>query len=584
MRHPAHGERIIDHHDDVLGPQALHRSTLRRQFLPHLGHGAHAMRRIVRRQARCAHVLVRCPLRQRNRIQDQHDFAGTEHSGAGDADHARQLRPDVLHDHLAVAENFIDVYRDPLITALQDDDRRILLRHRRRLTVTEQGRQVIHRHAIAMPQYRTFIVGSRERIGLELLHLFHQHRRYRISLATGRQDHDLRHRQRQRQMDREVRTFAGFRQDFDAATERRGFGSDHVHADAASGQLGDFFRGREAGVENQIGHLGIGQDAVIGQQTGRLGLAADAGQVQPLSVIRELDHDFVAFLAYLDQQFADIGLAAGLAQFARFDAVHDRIAQQMLERARHFFQHAAIDLDRAAAYVQVDTLVDFLRCLARDAEQALGDAGKLHHAHPHQILLQVARQARLRHQIGGRAVDRLGQVLLHRSDVVDAFGHHAGQLLQAREAVELERIEFAIGRMRHARRDLRFGLDFDFAQLVPQAHDVFGQLAEGSADCADVGFEPRTRNRHFTGLIDQAIKNIGTHAHQRHRRCRRRLFDGGRGGKIAAARGHQRTQFDHALPARGVGRLRDRRRRRGRCRRFRNEPGGRRCVVVLRIQ
>jgi hypothetical protein len=31
-------------------------------------------------------------LRQRHRIQDQHDVAGAQHRGAGNADHARQLR------------------------------------------------------------------------------------------------------------------------------------------------------------------------------------------------------------------------------------------------------------------------------------------------------------------------------------------------------------------------------------------------------------------------------------------------------------------------------------------------------------
>ncbi len=116
--------------------------------------------------------------------------------------------------------------------------------------------------------------------------------------------------------------------------------------------------------------------------------------------------------------------------------MHNRVAQQVLERPDHFFQHAAIDLYRAAVDIEIDALVDFLRRLSRYAVQALRDAGKLHHAYAHQILLQIAGQACLCRQVRGGAIDGARQVLLHRADVIDALGHHARQLLQTREAVE----------------------------------------------------------------------------------------------------------------------------------------------------
>ena len=61
------------------------------------------------------------------------------------------------------------------------------------------------------------------------------------------------------------------------------------------------------------------------------------------------------------------------------------------------------------------------------------------------------------------------QALLEGGDVVHALGHHAGQFLQAREAVEFERVEFALAGDRQARGDLRLGLHLDFAQLAAQA-------------------------------------------------------------------------------------------------------------------
>ena len=161
----------------------------------------------------------------------------------------------------------------------------------------------------------------------------------------------------------------------------------------------------------------------------------------------------------------------------------------MLERTGHLFQHATVDFHRTAANVEIDALVDFFRSLPRDAIQTFRDTGELHHAHAHQILLQITRQTPLRGQVVAGIVDGACQILLHRADVVDAFRHHAGQLLQARKTVEFERIEFAIGGVRHARRDLRFRLHFDFAQLDAQARYVFRHFRQGLAQGADFGFK-----------------------------------------------------------------------------------------------
>jgi hypothetical protein len=55
---------------------------------------------------------------QQHRVQDQHDLARTQHGGAGDAGHARQLRADVLDHHLAVAQHLVDLQGDARAGAL----------------------------------------------------------------------------------------------------------------------------------------------------------------------------------------------------------------------------------------------------------------------------------------------------------------------------------------------------------------------------------------------------------------------------------------------------------------------------------
>ena len=78
---------------------------------------------------------------------------------------------------------------------------------------------------------------------------------------------------------------------------------------------------------------------------------------------------------------------------------------------------------------------------AQDAVQPLRQAAERHGADREQLLLHVARQARLREQRGVGVVEVLEQRLLDRGDVVDALGQRARQLLEARVAVEFQRIE-----------------------------------------------------------------------------------------------------------------------------------------------
>jgi len=54
--------------------------------------------------------------------------------------------------------------------------------------------------------------------------------------------------------------------------------------------------------------------------------------------------------------------------------------------------------DLGAFNVQIGAFADFLRGLAHDAVEALLEAAERHHAHAHQVLLQVAVEPRLREQ------------------------------------------------------------------------------------------------------------------------------------------------------------------------------------------
>ena len=149
----------------------------------------------------------------------------------------------------------------------------------------------------------------------------------------------------------------------------------------------------------------------------------------------------------VNRDLAGLGLARRSTRRARFDAVVERVAQQVLERSDELFQHRAVELGLTAADLEIRALVELLRRRAQDPVEPLGHAAERHRADREQLLLHVAREARLRDQRGIGVVQVLEQRLLHRRDVVDAFGQRARELLEARVTVEFERIE-AFGRSR----------------------------------------------------------------------------------------------------------------------------------------
>ena len=141
----------------------------------------------------------------------------------------------------------------------------------------------------------------------------------------------------------------------------------------------------------------------------------------------------------------------------------------------------------------------------------------------------LAVQARLSGQGGLGVVQVLQQRLLRRGNVVDTLRHHAGQFLEAREAVELERVELAILLLgqRLARQHLRFRLDLDFPQLVAQADDVLGEIEQRALEGTHFAFDATAGDRYLAGLVDQLIHHVGSHAQHGPRRA---FGFGGAGG------------------------------------------------------
>ena len=101
-----------------------------------------------------------------HRVDDQHDLAGAEHRGAGNAGHARELRPDVLHDDFLVADHLVDVDRRVALAAAQQQHRVVALRLRVVRGVAEEPRQVVERVRAPLPLDLALDVDVEQRLRL----------------------------------------------------------------------------------------------------------------------------------------------------------------------------------------------------------------------------------------------------------------------------------------------------------------------------------------------------------------------------------------------------------------------------------
>ena len=201
------------------------------------------------------------------------------------------------------------------------------------------------------------------------------------------------------------------------------------------------------GLENELHGLFVGELRVPVGEPQRNGLLADQFDVDAAAVVGHHDHDLRAVARQADRNAPDVRFAQRGAALGRLDAVHDRIAQHVLERRDHALEHLAVELRRGALHHEFGALAGVVRGLAHEARQTLHMALERHHARAHQAVLQLGDDARLlRQQILRLARQRLEQALNAR-DVAGGFGQRARELLQRRVAVELQRIEFVAARI-----------------------------------------------------------------------------------------------------------------------------------------
>ena len=383
--------------------------------------------------------------------------------------HARELRSDVLHHDFLVADHLVDMDRRVALAAAQQQHRVVALGFRIVRRVAQQARQVVERIRAPLPLDLALDVDVEQRLRLHLLHLLDHRRGQRPEPSAGAHQHRLRHRQRERQRERE----AGAAPGSVATSTRPPSAAISLRTTSMPMPRPEICVTFEA-VENPGSKRNSTSCASVGFDVGReqarppgRGRARAARSTPPPSSASSITTSLPTWRTRRARSRPSRTCRRRAAPRATRCRGRARCAAGARAGPTSFSSTERSSSTWPPWISRLARLSSSRAVGAQDAVQALRQAAERHRADREQPLLHLARQARLREQRGIGVVEVLEQRLLHRRDVVDALGQRARQLLEARVAVELERIELVVLllQQRHLRLDLRFGLDLDLAHL-----------------------------------------------------------------------------------------------------------------------
>ncbi len=154
----------------------------------------------------------------------------------------------------------------------------------------------------------------------------------------------------------------------------------------------------------------------------------------------------------------------------------------MFKRRRHTLKHTAIHLNGAANDVKLDLFAGVFGRLPHHTVQAVRDTLKFLHPRSQQVPLQVTCLACLRNQIIFSQLNCTLQTTLHRRNVIDRFGHHAGQFLYTGKSIKLQRVKalLRVFGLFHPRLHLSFRMELYIAKLLTKSIQVAGEITQRS--------------------------------------------------------------------------------------------------------
>jgi hypothetical protein len=168
-------------------------------------------------------------------------------------------------------------------------------------------------------------------------------------------------------------------------------GLDDVHADAAAGDVGDFFGSREAGEEDEVDAFAFAHTRGLFRRDQAFfdGLAADLIGVEPAAIVGDLDDDLTAFVIRAQEQAPFSGFADSDAPFGLLDAVIDRVANDVRQRILDRLDDRLVKFGLFAFHFDAHLLATHGGDVAHGARKFAPDIADGLHARLHHAFLEL---------------------------------------------------------------------------------------------------------------------------------------------------------------------------------------------------
>ena len=297
-------------------------------------------------------------------VEDQRDVAAAQDGRAADQAQVGEHAPERLDDGLELSHQLVD--DDAGALAAELNDHQAFPRGGRRLDL-EQVAQADEGQGFTA-QVEIIPLGAQGPVfdafddGVE---------RDDVGVVVDADQEAVDDRQRQRQPDGEGRSPAFVRNHLDAAAQGLDVASHHIHADAAPRKVGNLVGGGEAGLEDQVDDFAVAERGIGRDQLAFDGFGADALAIEAAAVVGDFDDDAAGVVEGIERDPARGRFSPFAPQFGGFDAVVERVADEVHQRVADFLDDGFIEFGLAAVDDEFDVLAQFLGNVADDPVEAV---------------------------------------------------------------------------------------------------------------------------------------------------------------------------------------------------------------------
>ena len=173
-------------------------------------------------------------------------------------------------------------------------------------------------------------------------------------------------------------------------------------------------------------------ETLVGRQV--IGVVVDAVSevldIEAAAIVPQLHQQLRTFAPQVHVDATQLRLPGSRSRLRILDAMHDGIAQQVLQRRGHALQHVAVQLALGAAEHHFRKLAVLRGGLAHHALQSRQLARERHHQRTHQALLHLGIHAALLHQQGFRLAGEALDGALQVGKIADGLGQRTRQFLR----------------------------------------------------------------------------------------------------------------------------------------------------------